>query len=450
MGAVDYITKPFQSKEVLARINRHLEIHTLKKQLEAKNRRMADQNARLENEIRERKKAQAKQKELEAVNLRLKNAESLGRMAGGIAHLFNNYLYVVTGHLELALNDLPIYSPLKNNLTEAMEAARKAADISGMMLTYLGQTKSVREPLDIVEFCRNKISSFQTLIRNGINIETVFADNEIIINANKSQMQQIINHLLINASESIVENHGAVTITVKTILASEISDVILFPINHTPVSEKYVCLNVTDTGCGISNEDIYRLFEPFYTTKFTGRGLGLPVVFGIVKSWEGMIGVKSEIGHGSSFRIFIPVFEGNAVRDSETVVRVPEASQRVKVLLVDDHKMVLDMTASMLKKLGAEVVKASSGDEAVEIFRRNKDVISCLITDLSMPGLDGWETLAEIREIQPNLPAILASGHDEAFVMSREDSVKTQAFLHKPFSMDDLKGALKKAILYDS
>lgn len=296
-GAVDYITKPFHPKEVLARINRHLELRTLQKQLEAK-------NAQLENEIIERKK-------LEIKNLQLQKAESLGQMAGGIAHLFNNYLYVVTGNLELALDDLHEDSSVRENLIAAMKAARRSSDVSGAMLTYLGQSFIKTESLDIGEFCRKHLPNLQSQssANSGITIETDLIDTELIVSANANQMQQVLNHLITNACESIGENNGKISLslTTRTIPASDISKLYIFPAGSNPSSNNYACLQINDTGCGISSEDIHKLFDPFFTTKFTGRGLGLAVVSGIVKSWGGCIGVSSKIGHGSSFMVFLPL-----------------------------------------------------------------------------------------------------------------------------------------------
>ncbi|MBF0229252.1 MAG: response regulator [Desulfamplus sp.] len=441
-GAVDYITKPFHPKEVLARINRHLELRALQKQLEIQNAKMAMQNAQLENEIIERKK-------LEIKNLQLQKADSLGQMAGGIAHLFNNYLYTVSGNLELALEELPDDSLIRDNLTEAMKAARRCSDVSGAMLTYLGQSFIKTESLDIADFCRKHLPDFQSSVHKNIAIETDLSDTELIVSANANQMQQVLNHLITNASESIGENKGKISLslTTRTIPASDISKLHIFPAGSNPSSNNYACLQINDTGCGISSEEIHKLFDPFFTTKFTGRGLGLAIVSGIVKSWGGCIGVRSKVGHGSTFMVFIPLSEDNSIRQSQKVGQVLEQLKSCStVLLVDDNAAVLKMTTIMLKKMGFEVISAVNGVEAVELFRQHKESVSCLITDLSMPELDGWGTLAEIRKMKPDIPVILASGYDEAFAMSRIDSEKPQAFLHKPYTMNDLKNVLSQLV----
>ncbi|MBF0413156.1 MAG: response regulator [Desulfamplus sp.] len=397
-------------------------------------------------DITENKLTESKQKELEATNRRLQKSESLGNMAGGIAHLFNNYLYVVIGNLELALEDLPKNSPIRKNLINAMKATRRCSDVSSTMLTYLGQTNVKTEPIDISEFCRNNLSTFKLLVKRSITIQTELSDTPMIVRANTSQMEQVITHLINNASESIGENRGKISLITKTIKSSDISKFHLFPADSKPFVDIYGCFGVTDTGCGIPAEDIYKLCDPFFTTKFTGRGLGLAAVLGIVKSWNGMVGVNSDIGHGSSFMIFLPLSVDSAVKHSGKLEQTPRIKKYSTVLVVDDHEMVRAMAMIMLKRIGFEVLSAKNGVEAIEMFKKNIESVVCLITDLSMPELDGWATLAAIRKIKPNIPAILASGYDEAFAMSNDNSEKVQAFLHKPYSIKDLKVALEQAL----
>ncbi|MBF0572778.1 MAG: response regulator [Desulfamplus sp.] len=454
MGAVDYITKPFNPEEVLARINRHLEIHFLRKQLETQNIQITLQNeqiklknSQLENEIIERQKAEEKQRELEATNMRLEKAESLGQMAGGIAHLFNNYLATIVGHLELALEDLTEDSYVKDNIESAIKAVWRASDVSNAMLTYIGQKIISLEPVDISECCRRSLAVMPPFSNSNIGIETNFADKKLIINASASQMQQLINHLITNAYESIVENKGKISIITKSIDSFDIPQSNLFPAGSKPSSNKYGYIEVTDTGYGIPEEDIGKIFDPFFTTKFIGRGLGLATVLGIVKSWQGMIAVNSKTGHGTSFMIFVPLsFEEESVRPLRKIIHTHKIESSPTVLLVEDNQMVLNMTTSVLKNIGCKVISAVNGMEAIELFKIHKHSISCIITDLSMPGIDGWTTLSKIRNMNPNIPAILASGYDEAFAMAPDNPEKPQAFLHKPYSMKELQIALEKAL----
>jgi len=271
-------------------------------------------------DITEKKQAEIKQKELEATNLRLQKADSLAQMAGGIAHLFNNYLYAVSGNLELALEDLPEESLIRAKLIAAMKAARRCSDVSGSMLTYLGQSIVKAELIDISEFCRKNLLNLQSSFNNKINMDINLSDTELLVRANAGQMQQVLNHLITNACESLGNNKGTISLVTRKIRASDMSGFHLLPVGSKPSADTYACLEVTDTGCGISIVDIDKLFDPFFTTKFPGRGLGLAIVSGIVKAWGGMIGVNSKVGHGSSFMVFLPIYVDNAVRQTKKFV----------------------------------------------------------------------------------------------------------------------------------
>jgi PAS domain S-box-containing protein len=258
-------------------------------------------------DITERKQAEAERVRLEAENRQLQKAESLGRMAGAIAHLFNNHLAVVTGNLELAMMDMSGDVPIRKNLIEAIRAARRSSEVSGLMLTYLGQTTDKGEPLDISEVCRQNLPMLRDDIPEVIALKTDLLSSGPIVRANVNQVQQVLTHLITNGWESIGHSAGTVTLATRIIPASEIPKSHLAPVDWKPVADAFSCLEVTDTGCGIAGDDLDKIFDPFYTTKFTGRGLGLAVVLGNVKNWGGGIGVESKKNQGSTFRVFLPL-----------------------------------------------------------------------------------------------------------------------------------------------
>jgi CheY-like chemotaxis protein len=206
----------------------------------------------------------------------------------------------------------------------------------------------------------------------------------------------------------------------------------------------FACLSITDTGKGLDEAMISGIFDPFFTDKFTGRGLGLPVTLGIIKAHGGCITLESEPGKGSTFNVFLPLSPVAVPREKRpAMVENPSAPSRHLVLVVEDEEMVRQMMEGMLRQIGYEVMVAGSGAEAVDIFRRHQKEIKLVVSDLSMPGMNGWDTLAALRKIKPDIPVILASGYDEAGAMESGDgSVKSNAFLHKPFLMDELKKAL--------
>ncbi len=397
-------------------------------------------------DITERKQADLERMKLEAQNRQLQKAESLGVMAGAIAHHFNNQLTVVMGNLEMALMDLPPDAPPVKSLIAAMIGARNAAGVSGQMLTYLGQTTGIRTALDLSETCRQSLPLLQATVLKGLIIKIDFPVAGPTISANKNQLQQLLTNLVTNACEAIGSTTGTVKLTIKTIAAADISKAHRFPLDWQAQAVPYAFLEVTDTGCGIPDKDIDKIFDPFFSTKFTGRGLGLPVILGIVKAHRGAVTVESAVGRGSTFRVFFPISAEDARRQPEQRTQIPSLKRSGTVLLVEDEEILREMAETMLRRLGYRVVTAKNGAEAVEVFRRHRDEISCVLSDLTMPGMNGWQTLAALRRISPDISVILSSGHDESTVLAGADLERPQAFLHKPYNMAELGATLAKMI----
>ena len=403
-------------------------------------------NSELMAEIAERKRAEAEKEEMAARNRQLQKAESLGRMAGAIAHHFNNQLQAVMGNLEMAMDDLPLGVNPVASLVEAMQAARKAAEVSGLMLTYLGQSPGKRDPVDLSEVCRRSLPLLQAAAPNGVVLETDFPDSGPVIHANAGQIQQVLTHLATNAWEAVGQRHGTIGLTVKTVSRADIPASNRFPIGWQPRENDYACLEVAEKGCGITNTDIENLFDPFFTTKFTGRGLGLPVVLGIAGVHGGGITVESQPDQGSIFRVFLPLTTEKAPRIPEKTTKAAEIKGSGTVLLIEDEDQVRNMAAVMLSRLGYTVLEARDGIEAVEIFRQHHDTVRCVLSDLTMPHMDGWETLAALRRISPGIPVILSSGYDEAHVMAGEHPEWPQAFLGKPYGLKELCGVIGRLL----
>ena len=377
----------------------------------------------------------------------IEKTDSLGRMAGAIAHHFNNQLSVVLGNLELAMDHMPSGAISRGNLVDARRAAQRGADLSSQMLTYLGQTAARQEPLELCETCRRMLPMLQVALPVHVQLETDFPSPGPVIQGNANQVQQVLTNLLTNAWEAIGDNPGTIFLTIKTMPARELPSIGRFPMDWKPAFSAYACLEVRDTGCGMALDTIDRVFDPFYTDKFTGRGLGLPVVLGLVKASNGAISVESVPDEGSIFRVFWPLSMEKSIRPSETLKSIREIEGGGTVLLVDDEAMLRKMGRLMLEHLGFAVLTAPTGEAALDVFREHLDDIRCVITDLSMPGLNGWETLAALRKIDLALPVILASGYDEASVMGEDHAERPQAFLSKPYSLKDLKAALERTLL---
>ena len=406
-------------------------------------------------DITDRKQQEAEKIKLEYQNRQLQKSESLGRMAGAIAHHFNNQLGVVIGNLEMAIDDQPKGVTPSENLTTAMKAAWKSADMSGLMLTYLGQSHDEREPLDLSYCCRKILPLIKTTLPGNVVIETDFPLSRQIIMANSGEIQQILTNLITNAREAIGQNKGTISLSVKEVPPAEISTAHLCPIGWQPQNKVFACMEVTDTGCGIEGNAIEQLFDPFFTDKFTGRGMGLPVVLGIVKTYKGAITVDSKPGRGSIFRVFFPVSDEahgrpqKAVSKKESLISALSPT-RMKgsetVLVAEDDEMLRDMAVAMLEILGYSALKARDGVEALEIFGKHQSEIQFVLSDLTMPRMNGWEALTELRKIQPGIPVILASGYDLARVMEGDHPELPQAFLAKPYNLDALNNAISQAL----
>ena len=395
------------------------------------------------------------QKQIEAERLRFEQelrqaqkAESLARMAGAIAHHFNNQLTVVMSNLELSMG-APAMSGVC--LATAMRATRKAADVSGLLLTYLGQSHGNHAPLDLSEACARSLPLLQAAMPPGVELDTDLPLPGPAINGNANELQLMVTNLVTNAWEAVGDLEGTIHLTVKTVLPSEIPTAHRFPPGWKPRDGAYSCVEVTDPGCGMDGEEIEKIFDPFYSNKFTGRGLGLPVVLGILHAHSGGLTVESRRGResGSVFRVYLPISQEHVARAPAVAADVEELGEVDwvgTVLLAEDEESLRGTLHTTLTRMGFSVLDAKDGIEAVELFRRHKDTIRLVMCDLTMPHMDGWETLAAMRKLSPGMPVVLTSGYDEADVMAEDRDELPQAFLAKPYSVDALRRAIRSAL----
>jgi len=438
-------------------------------------------------DITDRKRAEAERDALEARTLQLQKAESLGRMAGAIAHHFNNQLQGVIGYLELAMGDLPKGAGPIGSIKEAMRAANRAAGVSRQMLTYLGQTPGKQRPMDLSETCRLALPMLRAGMPANMVLKTDLPPLGPVVHANANQVQQILANLITNAWEAMSEEGGTIYLNAKTVLRTDIPLRRRFPVDWHPECEAYACMEVRDDGPGIFDQEMEKVFDPFFSTKFTGRGLGLSIALGIVRAHGGCITVESrcragsgEQGAGSDsnaergarsaeekkktiamrsapcalrqdsvgsvFRVFLPLSEETVARPAEKAVQVSGLKGGGTVLLVEDANQVRRLEAQMLELLGWKVLEANDGVEGIEIFREHSNDIRFVLCDLSMPRLDGWQTLAAMRGIRPDIPVILASGYDEASVMAGDQVERPQVFLGKPYGFEELREAIGRTL----
>jgi two-component system, cell cycle sensor histidine kinase and response regulator CckA len=397
-------------------------------------------------DISERKLAEEERMQLEQRLQQVQKTESLGRMAGAIAHHFNNLLMAVMGNLELALYGLPPESRAQANITGAMTASQRAARISRLMLTYAGQTGGKKVSLDLSEAIREGLLLLSVSLPKKVHLRTELPDPGPIILADASHIEQILTNLALNAGEAIGEQEGEITVVVDVVAPAEIQKSSVFPPDWDPKAESYACLLISDTGCGMDTATLETIFDPFFSTKFTGRGMGLSVVLGLVRTYEGAISVESQLGQGATFRVFFPLSAQETLSSGEDDMIASELIEAAGlVLLVEDEPLVRHMAEAMLNFLGCEVICASDGFEGVEVFRERKAEVDLVLLDHTMPRMNGWETLKALRALQPDIPVILASGYDETKVMQGEHPEQPQAFLQKPYQLASLKAAISAA-----
>jgi signal transduction histidine kinase len=258
-------------------------------------------------DISERKRAEAERNRLEQRLQQAQKAESLGRMAASVAHHFNNTLMVVTGNLELVLDDLPEEGDAVDCIREAMKASHRAVEVSRLMLAYLGQTFVKKERLDLAEYSGEVLALEDVTNGRSVRLNTDMPSPGPIILGQPLHIKQILTNLISNAVEAIGEREGNVAVSVRTVSKEEIQELQFHPLDWQPSLTSYVCLSVSDNGCGMDEPTIGKIFDPFFTTKFLGRGLGLAVVLGLVRAHEGAITVESRQGRGSTFRVFFPL-----------------------------------------------------------------------------------------------------------------------------------------------
>lgn len=395
-------------------------------------------------DITERLSADEEKQHLEKQIQHTQKLESLGVLAGGIAHDFNNLLMAILGNADLALLEIPETSPAKRNILEIEKASRRAADLCNQMLAYSGKGKFMTHAINISTVVEEMTQMLEVSISKNVVLKYHFAENLPLINADASQLRQVIMNLIINASESIEGKSGVVSITTGAM------DCDREYLNNTFIDEHleeglYVYVEVADTGCGMNEETIASLFDPFFTTKFTGRGLGMSAVLGIVRGHKGGIKVYSEVGQGTTFKMLFPAAQSTTTENGKVKQdKEDEWKGTGTILLVDDDETVRAVGKQMLERLGFTVLVAEDGLKGVGAFRQQPDDIDCVLLDLMMPHMNGDEAYREMRRIRPDVSAILSSGYSEKEVTQRFAGKGLAGFIQKPYTLAALREKLQK------
>jgi signal transduction histidine kinase/ActR/RegA family two-component response regulator len=373
--------------------------------------------------------------------------ESLGVLAGGIAHDFNNLLTGIMGNASLALDILPPEETARPLLNNVVAASHRAGDLTRQLLAYAGKGRFVLENVDLSHLVREISALIQSSIPKGVQVHLNLAGDLPPIEADASQIQQIVMNLVINGSEAIKDSGTVLVATGSQELDQSYINHYVRAGNISPGI--YVCLEVSDTGMGMDEETQSRIFDPFFTTKFTGRGLGLAAVQGIVRGHKGALRIYSEVGKGTTFKLFFPA----AVRRSETHRSIdaggPDLHGSGTILVIDDEDFVLRMARDTLERLGFDVETAATGVDGLEIFAARHPDIRAVLLDLTMPGMSGPETFTRLKRINPGVAVILSSGFNEVEVVQHFKDNDLASFVQKPYTAAQLRATLRTVLEAD-
>ncbi|WP_236019099.1 PAS domain S-box protein [Geomonas propionica] len=384
--------------------------------------------------------------ELEQQLLHAQKLESLGVLAGGIAHDFNNILMAIVGNADLALMRMPPGAPAADNLHRIQQASARATELTKQMLAYSGKGKFVIETVDLNSLLEDLVHLLEVSISKKATLRYDLHRPLPPVDADPTQLRQIVMNLVINASEAIGDKTGEIVVTTGSIVYGR--HYLQESWQEVDLPEGlYIYLMVTDTGCGMDKVTMARLFDPFFTTKFTGRGLGMAAVQGIVKGHKGTISITSEPGKGTTFKVFLPAGVSQAVTAGTEgeAAGAEEWHSSGNVLLVDDEETVRSIGAEMLKHLGFTPVLAKDGAEALAVFRETPEV-RLVILDLTMPRMDGRQCFRELRRIDSSVTVVVSSGYNEQEVAEEFRDTPPSGFIQKPYHLAPLKEIIKKAL----
>lgn len=390
-------------------------------------------------DITKRKQAEKEKKELEEQLRRSQKLETIGTLAGGIAHDFNNILTPIIGFTELAIFTLEKDSPVKRNLNQVMEGAKRAKDLVEQILLFSKQVEKKRIPTSLHIIIKEALKLIRPSIPNTIEItKKIDADNDKIL-ADATQMHQVIVNLCTNAWQAMELHDGKLTISTKQVTVDVYGSQKL----NIPTGD-YIKLSISDTGKGIKSEDLERIFEPFYTTKpiDKGTGLGLSVVHGIIENHEGVISVESIEGKGTTFTIFLPIVEMEEEKSQAEITTDFTGNERI--LVIDDDISVSHLLQQMLEKFGYRVETFNNSLAGLNAVKSAPDNYDLIISDLTMPHINGLDLAGLFYEVNKNIPILIITGNGAGVSTEHILSKNIKSILEKPLIMADLLEKVKK------
>jgi two-component system, cell cycle sensor histidine kinase and response regulator CckA len=384
--------------------------------------------------------------ERRAMERRIRQAEkmeAIGQLAGGVAHDFNNQLAGIVGFADLLARELEDRPDLASMAEAILKAAKRSSGLTAQLLAFSRQGKYQSTPVDLNQIIDEVVTLLGRSIDKTIHISTKYLAAPAVTLGDPSQLQNAVLNLAINARDAMPTGGELTFATSNVVLDKDYCS--RSPYHPTP--GKYIQISVIDTGMGMSAETQDRMFEPFFTTKATGKGtgMGLAAVYGTMKSHKGVIGVYSELGHGTEMKLYFPQADENASAGDGTPSPTLPTDLQKTVLLVEDEALLRDMMSGMLQRLGCKIILAKNGKEAVDIFRRSFEEIDLVILDLVMPELGGRDAYVQLSKIQPTVRVIIASGYSlDSDVQNLLDQ-GVKGFIQKPFRLEEIAKAIVEA-----
>jgi PAS domain S-box-containing protein len=395
-------------------------------------------------DITERKRAEEEKAKIQAQFLQAQKMEAIGILAAGVAHDFNNLLTTIQGYTHLAMMEVDKTTSLYRDLKEIHLAAVRAADLTRKLLLFSRKHPIDLSPLNINRTVDDLLKMLNRLIGEDIAVNTDLEPDLWTVQADAGNIEQVIMNLAVNARDAMPEG-GKLTIKTENVTIDE-DYCKVFP--HARPG-KYVCLSVEDTGTGMDKEIIQHIFEPFFSTKEAGRGtgLGLSVVYGIVKQHKGWINVHSEPGRGSTFKVYLPAFSAKLEDETKEKSSLEEfQGSGERILLVEDEKGVRELTKKILRKNGYVVFEAANAKEALDIFEKERGKFHLVLSDVVLPDKSGLQLVHQLLSFKPELRVILSTGYTDE--KSQWPIIREKGFrvLQKPYNLPDMLRAIRDAI----
>ena len=393
-------------------------------------------------DISERKLVEEERENLQNQLNQAQKLESLGNLAGGIAHDFNNILFPIVGMSEMLLEDLPPGSPERENAEEIYKAGIRGSDLVKQILAFSRQSEHKLIPTRIQNVLKEVLKLSRASIPSYIEIDQNIQQDCGMVMADPSQIHQIVMNIITNAYHALENTGGKISIELRqTILEAPES----LEINLS--SSPYAVLSISDTGHGMSEELIGKIFDPYFTTKEQGKGtgLGLAIVYGIIKEHGGHIKVHSEIGKGTTFNVYLPMMDvSSRVEAGKSANQLQTGSERI--LLVDDEQPIANLEKQMLERLGYKVTMCVNSLEVLEIFNANPDLFDLVISDMNMPQMTGDRLACKLIAIRPDIPIIICTGFSERLNQEKAETYGIKGFLMKPVVKSDIAKMVRKVL----